>query len=173
MAVIRTVTVEEALEIGLEDPDLGGVHFTDELFEEVVTVGNVSDRPVTGTIEMQINTERTLGLRTDPIRTMSFDVDLAPGETHREPLVGVGMVGGAGVGLIVGVLSPEIVENPDTGRTAVTPGEDLIPLVNIVFWDRDFYRANYIWPRRAQYLSVAIAVLSAVLAGTIVWLSIG
>ena len=172
MAVVRTAEIDGILEIGIEDPDLSGVHFTDESFDEVVSVRNISENRVTGTIELQSDTEQTLGLGHEPIRTITFEIDLEPGEIQREPLAGVGMVGGSGTGLIVGISSPEIVDDHEESHITVEPGDNLVPLVNIVFWDREFYRANYIWPRRAQYLSVAIALLSAVLAGMVVWLTL-
>lgn len=172
MATIRTVTVEDLLEIEVEDIQLEGVHFTDEQFDATLAVRNLSDDTVTGEMKLQTDTETTIGLDRDPIRSIAFDVDIAAGDVHREPFGGVGMIGGAGMGTILSVLRPTIVDTDGNG-TRIEPGENPLPLVNVVFWDRDFYRANFLWPRRAQYLAVIFALLSAVLAGTLVWLSIG
>jgi hypothetical protein len=171
MATLRTVQFDDILEFEVEDVDLSGVHFTDEEFDGALSVRNISGDQVTGTLELQSDTESTIGLDQDPIRSIEFEIDLEPGEVHREPFGGVGMVGGSGTGLIVSVRSPEVVHS-DGQNIVIEPSVNLLPLANVVFWDREFYRANYVWPRRAQYLSVVFALLSALLAGTIVWISI-
>lgn len=172
MATMRTVEVDDLVEFDIEDIELSGVHYTDEQFETVLVVRNLTGHRLTGAVKLQTDTEVTLGLGRDPIRSIEFDIDLQEGEEHREPFGGVGMIGGSGMGVVVSVLRPKAVDSDET-TTRIEPGENLLPLVNIVFWDRDFYRANYLWPRRAQYLSVVFALLSAVLAGTIVWLTMG
>lgn len=171
MAATRTVVIDELLEIDMEGLDLGGVHFTDELFDFDIVVTNRSDERLTGVIEFASELETTLGMDRDPIRKEAFEIDLAPGEVHREPITGAGLVGGSGTGVIAGVLRPDVTES-DHGETVIEPGDAFLPLASVVFWDRDFYRINFLWPRRAQYLSVVFALVSVALAGAIVWLSL-
>lgn len=170
MATTRTIELDGLLEVEIE-VELGGIHFTDEYFEFALVVRNRSDERLTGTLALVTELETTLGLDRDPIRKELLEIDLPPDETHREPFSGVGMIGGSGTGILLGIHRPEVVDSGD-GVTRIEPGDHFLPLASAVFWDRDHYRINYRWPRRAQYVSVLFALLSAVLAGAIVWLSL-
>lgn len=171
MPALRTVEIDDLLEVEMEI-DLDGVHFTDEHLDATLVLRNRSGERLTGVVRALTELETTMGLDREPIRKIDIDVDLAPGEVHREPAGGVVMVGGSGTGIIAGISTPEVVESTD-GATRIEPGETFRPIGSLLVWDREFYRVNYLWPRRAQYVSVVFALLSAVLAGAIVWLSLG
>lgn len=160
------------ISVAIEGLDLDTVQFTDEAFDAELVVTNESDRRLEGRIELVNESEQTLGGDREPLTASTLEIDLAPGETERTPVGGTGLVAGTGSAILVGVQQP-ITAAEDDERVVIEPGEHFVPLASLVFWDRDFYRVNYRWPRRAQYVSVAIALLSAVLAGMVVWLSVG
>lgn len=160
------------LEVALEGFDLDTVQFTDEHFSAELVVRNLSDRRLEGTLELVNESERTLGADGVSLVDSSMPIELDPGEVHREPVGGAGLVAGTGSAVLVGIHRPAVAEETETTVT-LEPGSTFAPLASLVFWDRDYYRVNHLWPRRAQYVSVAIALLSAVLAGMVVWLSFG
>jgi hypothetical protein len=171
MGVTRSLRIDDALEIELTGIDPEGVHFTDEEFDGTLVVRNLSEKRLTGTLEVVNESETTMGAGRDPLSDDSLEIDLGPGETRRLPVGGGGLVGGTGTALIFGVRQPTVTETAD-GTLEIDSGDRFAPLASLVFWDRDFYRVNSQRPRRAQYLSVAFALLSAVLAGAIVLLSL-
>lgn len=158
------------VEISLEDLDLDTVQFTDETFEADLVLRNLSEKHLTGEIELANESEQTLGKDRPPLTSSRVELDIEPGETRREPAGGAGIVGGTGTSIMVGITEPAITDS-DEHTIEIDPGETFVPLASMIFWDREFYRVNHLWPRRAQYLSVVIAILSAVLAGMIVWLT--
>ena len=171
MAVTRPLTIEDVLEIEVQDLELDGVQFTDDTFEGELVIRNLSDQRITGHIEFVNESELTLGSDRDPLKEDSVEITLEPRETRRTPVGGAGIVGGTGTAILIGVTEPTISESDD-GTLHIEPGDVFAPLASMVFWDRDFYRVNYQRPRRAQYLSVVFAVLSALLAGVIVLLTL-
>lgn len=171
MAAMQTFTIENVLDVRLEGLELDTVQFTDETFEAELVIESRSDERLTGTLELVNESELTLGSDRSPLNTSTLAIDLEPGETVRVPAGGTGLVGGTGTAILVGISKPQI-HTGEGGSHKIEPGDDFVPLASLVFWDRSFYRANYLWPRRAQYLSVAIAILSAVLAGMIVMVSL-
>ncbi|MFB6360091.1 MAG: hypothetical protein ABEH59_02090 [Halobacteriales archaeon] len=171
MPATQTYRKDGIIETTLEDLDLNTVQFTDETFDAELVIRNLSDKHLTGVVELANESEQTLGGKRESLTTSRIDLDLQPGETLRKRAGGTGIVGGTGTAVIVGIADPIIAES-DEHAIAIEPGEAFVPLASMVFWDREFYRVNYLWPRRAQYLSVAIALLSAVLAGIIVWLTV-
>ncbi len=172
MGTKRTIEREGLLSVEIEGVDVEGVHFTDQQFEYDLVCQNLSDEHLTGSIELQNHLETTLGDYERPIFRREIDLDLPRGESHRETVQVVGMVGGAGTAVIGGTAQP-VVADEDAGHIEVAPGEAFLPLFSTVFWDREFYRANYLWPRRAQYLSVVFALLSVILVGMVVLLNVG
>jgi len=171
MGVTRPLRIDDVLEIELSGIDPEGVHFTDEEFDGTLVVRNRSEKRLTGTLEIINELETTMGAGTDPLSNESVEIDLESGETRELPVGGAGLVGGTGTALMFGVRQPVITETEED-TLEIDGGEQFAPLASLVFWDRDFYRVNYQRPRRAQYLSVAFALLSAVLAGGIVLLSL-
>lgn len=171
MTATQTFQREDQLEIELEGVDLDTVHFTGDTFDGELVVRNLSDKQLTGTIEFANETERTFG-SDQSLSTMQGEIDIEPCGTQREPVTGSVFFGGTGTEFLWGIKEPTVAES-DEETVVVEPGDDFVALASMVFWDRDFYRVNHVWPRRAQYLSVVVAFLSAVLAGMIVWLSLG
>lgn len=161
----------DLLRVEVADLGLGPVQFTDERFDGELVVENLSDQRLTGTIELANESEQTFGADRRPLAASTVDISLDPGETSRIPIGGVGIVAGTGSAILVGINRPTVAEDEDD-QLVIEPGSRFIPLASLVFWDRDFYRVNYRWPRRAQYISVAIAFLSAILAGMVIWLSV-
>jgi hypothetical protein len=170
MGVMRPLTIDDVLEVEITGIAVDGVQFTDDTFDGELVVRNRGDERLAGTIEIVNESETTLGSDRGSLARETVEVDLDPGGTRRIPVGGAGLVGGTGTAVLVGVAEPEI-GDPDDGTRRITPGDRFAPLASMVFWDRDFYRVNYQRPRRAQYLSVAFALLSALLAGVIVLVS--
>lgn len=171
MPATQTYTKDGIVETSLENLDLDTVQFTDETFEADLVVRNLSEKRLTGTIEVANESEQTLGGDREPLNTSTVDIDLEPGGSRRVSAGGAGIVAGTGSAILVGINEPTVTDSTDQS-IRVEPGETFVPLASMVFWDREFYRVNHLWPRRAQYLSVAIALLSAALAGMIVWLTL-
>ena len=171
MGVVRPLTVDDVLEITITGIDFEGVQFTDDTFEGELVIRNLSDTRLSGTLVVINESELTLGSDRAPLKRERIEMDLGPHETRRLPAGGAGLVGGTGTAILVGVTEPNITETED-GTLRITPGDTFAPIASMVFWDRDFYRVNYQRPRRAQYLSVVFAVLSAILAGAIVLISL-
>lgn len=170
MPMMQPVEIDDLLEVRLDDVELDGVHFAGERFSPTVVVRNLCDDVLEGELAVRSHFETTIGRNDAPLMGTEIDLDLPPGESTRRELRLIG-AGGAGTTTMMGVQRPEVVTSED-GTTEIEPGDQFMLLASAVFWDRDFYRAQYLWPRRAQYLSLVIALLSAVLAGMILWLSV-
>lgn len=167
MPAVRSLNIDGLLDVELEETDdLRGTHFTDETFEHTIAVTNRGDRPLSGTIEFVTETEASLGIDREPISRTPIELDLDSGETHRQTLAHVGMVGGSGIGITAGITRPDA--DTAEGHTVVSPGEPFLPLASFTIWDREFYRVNYTRPRQAQYLAAGFGLLSAIFALLIV-----
>lgn len=170
MPASRAIEIEGLLSAEVEGLDFDRqAFFTDEEFEYDLRITNESDRRLTGRIDYVGNTEQTVGLGRPPMSRWEIDIDLPPGETHLEPLYGVGLVGGSGLGVISGIRQPEVIDETED-ETIIEPGDTFRPLLSIIFWDREFYRINYLRPRRAQYVGALFGLLSAVFAGIVIML---
>lgn len=170
MAVVRPFQMEDVLEVELQFADLGEVQFTDEEFEGTLVVTNHSEKRLSGTLELSNETDRTLLGEQQSLSTIQLEVDLEPGETLSRDVDADPLIAGTGTPVIITVAVPELEETDEAIR--IEPGETFASIASLVFWDREFYNLNYRRPRQAQYLSVVFAVLSTVLAATIVLISI-
>lgn len=170
MGVTRELTIDDTLRIEVRGVDFDGIQFTDEVFEGEVVVTNTSDRPVTGQLTLVQETNQTLGLDKAPMSQVDIDLDLGPGEQRVDPVSGNGLVAGSGSPILIGVEPPELDREGDA--ITLESGAGFAPIASLVFWDRDLYRVNHLWPRRAQYVSVVFALLSALFAALTVFLSL-
>lgn len=168
MPTTRTYELDDLISAELHGIDeTRQAYFTDEDFEMTLELTNESDKHLTGEVAWVSNTEGTVGKGTPPLDRVDIDVDLSPGETHHHPMNALGITTGSGTGLVVGMRSPNIVETRDD-EVVIEPGDRILPMGSIIFWDREFYRVNYLRPRRAQYIAAMFGLLSAVFAGIVI-----
>ncbi len=153
---------EVYLEITIDVKNDKEVYFTDEEVCFEIKIENVSDRRVKGKLGW------FLGRGSGTIdhannRDNDLQIDLDPGEIHKESLstgylthqsnalIGVNMPGDVDRSIdgVIEISEPQT----DAGNMYYQEG------FSFTVWDREFYKVNYRRPRRAQYASVALAVL--------------
>jgi len=136
------------------------VFYTDENPTFKLKISNLTDTPVEGTFpwhldigngKMRIskNAEVRIDGNSEEIRSLTPSL-LAVQDS----------------GYIAAELPYEQSIEVENGVIKLSTAAGETPLYTFSVWDRDFYRANYVWPRRSQIASVVLAVL-IVLVGVI------
>ncbi|WP_247005064.1 hypothetical protein [Halosolutus gelatinilyticus] len=149
---------DDVLEIELISEDLESrrnVYFTDQSPVFEIRAENISNRPVEGSTTLRFSFEESENKIENGVAT-KIELDLEPGESK--------------------TVTHQIRMLPYQGTAAVTvrrcrvrDQEDRIELQRIsnrykriytfMVYDRDYYKVNYLWPRRAQYIAAFLSVL--------------
>lgn len=159
--VVKFPSQRDILEIKLEpqgdlklepggDPDK---YFTDERLTFTLHIENISDKKVQADLIFLFKLNR---------RSQEFSVneEVEPGDTLNEEftteLLALQDSGYISVVSNCGVNEQEDKIEIDTTGGNMPPNH---PLYTFTVWDREFYRSDYVWPRRAQYISALLSLL--------------
>jgi hypothetical protein len=132
------------------------VYFTDQNPEFKVRVTNISDEVIKGPVRARVQFDESNREYESPVETINCELD--PGESE------------------IGVLEPDIMSYQGHGavridRARVSSSRDEshheitsrsgsgARAYTFMVYDRDYYRLNYLWPRRAQYAAAVLSVL--------------
>jgi len=132
------------------------VFFTDESPEFKVRVENLTNKPIEGPLTLFIG----YGTGTfEHVDREKFDIDIEP-HSHEIYSISDYLLAYQGNGIIAHYPPTNFRERDDDNYIEIYSNlaEDYVPLYTFTIWDRHFYRANYQWPRRAQFASAILAV---------------
>ncbi|MGB9963293.1 hypothetical protein ACOZ32_14075 (plasmid) [Halobacterium sp. MBLA0001] len=159
MPAYQTLNHHDEISIEVVEDDLEprrSVYFTDQSPTFQIKVENTGEKPIQGRTNLRLSFERSpedyeSGTHTPVV------VDLEPGETQTidHELDMLSYQGGAAV--VVDKF--RIRDRDDHLEINKKSGNRLFRLYTFMVYDREYYRLNYLRPRRAQYLSAILAVL--------------
>ncbi|MGQ3723443.1 hypothetical protein [Natrialba aegyptia] len=149
---------DDILEIELISEDLEprrNVYFTDQSPKFEIHAKNIGDKPIEGRTTLRFSFEESDNKIENGVVTV-LELDIDPGESK--------------------TVTHQIRMLPYQGTAAVTvrkcrarDKEDHIELrkmsnhyeriYTFMVYDRNYYKVNYLWPRRAQYLAAFLSVL--------------
>jgi hypothetical protein len=174
MPAKKQMLVADKLKIDIIVENEASVYFTDDEVRFDLEIQNQTDDRVIGELNWFLGRGNGTIDHTNN-RHRSFGIDVPAGGTTRQEGLSTGLLTHQSNALI-GVSQPNRIDSSRNGVTELsepqTAAGDMYYQEGYSFtvWDREFYRLNYIYPRRAQYASVTLAVL-IVLVGIIQILS--
>lgn len=171
MPAQQTYNKEDGLEIRVIDDDLErrrSVYFTNQSPSFNIRIKNTSDKRIEGDTYTRLSFERSPDDFEDGTHHR-IEFDLNPGEKQdfEHKLDMLSYQGGAA--LTVDEVHAR--DRDDHIEVNTRAGTRLFRLYTFMIYDREYYKLNYLRPRRAQYISAILAVL-IILVGVIqIWAS--
>lgn len=144
----------EVVEDGLANRQ--SVYFMDESPTFLLRVKNIGDIPTEGSTWARMNFDDSERDYEDGTH-LNLDCALDPGEST-DFTYNLDMLSYQGTAAIR-IDTVRVRERDNTAELSTLSGSRSRRIYTCMVYDRDYYRVNYLWPRRAQYIAAVLSVL--------------
>lgn len=150
---------EDVLEIRLTKEDLEpnrSVYFMDQSPEFEVVVENIGEKRIEGATYLRFSfTESNSEPESGTHKRLEIELEAGEKESFSHRIDMLPYQGTAALAID----RPRIRDCDDRFEISRMSSSNLERLYTFMVYDRDYYKMNYLWPRRAQYIAAFLSVL--------------